>query len=438
MSYKNISIIVLLGTIMELSFFWANEKSTFIASIFGVVILILSVLFFKEKNSLLLFVFLAPNQRIITMLDSTTSLLNVILIYLFFCIVVTFRSLHLSPRRLILWSLPIIYAFCISFYTGSFFNAIVAVKAMFLIIIFWYFIYTRSKNIEFENIATMFIFGCIVASLIGLTLGDFGIGQRFDGGDKNNANILGGALSFALGCISLLVTSGKWKAMTGIPAALIVIVSGLLTQSRSFLLCLVIIIVFTIAHLLGTKSHKGKLYNVVRVFLILAGIVVFTKSAYLADILNAALSRVIEPRGDDISGGRLLLWAVYYNYLVSSMDILFFGIGTELAMDRVGVDQVAHNAILETLIGWGLVGFSMITMSLMNVAREVYLVKISRGFSSLGWAGSLPIIVLLTTSMTGHSFLSIGFITSLFIGSLALCFQQTKIDAAETSMPRSR
>lgn len=196
MREKSTILILLLGTIVELCFFWANAHSIFLLSIIGLLFLILSVLFFKERSNLLLFVFLVPNQRIITFFDSTTSLLNLILIYLLLGMMVTFRSFNLSLNRILLWSLPVIYSFCLAIYKGSFYNFIIAVKAVILIILIWHFIINQKKYIEFESLATMFILGCIVASLIGLTFSDIEIGQRFDGGEKNNANILGGGFFF--------------------------------------------------------------------------------------------------------------------------------------------------------------------------------------------------------------------------------------------------
>lgn len=224
----------------------------------------------------------------------------------------------------------------------------------------------------------------------------------------------------------MLVISGEWKLLSGLPAALLLIVSGLMTQSRSFLLCLLITVSFTIFHLLGAKQNRGKIYNLAGVFLIVAVIVAFTLNTFLSEILNSVLLRVMEPRQDDISGGRLLLWATYYDYLVASADIMLFGIGTEIAMDQVGVDQVAHNAFLETIIGWGLLGFSIILISLISVVRGICIVKRYRGFSVVGLIGVLPIIVLLTVSMTGHGLLSIGFITQMIIGSLAIYSNRRK------------
>ncbi len=422
-------LIIVLGTIIEFCFFLANERSISLMFVCGSIFFLLSLFVLNQRDKILLLVFLVPNQRVLTMGGTDVSLLNILIIIIFYVILASAKSMHLTYKRYILWSLPVIYAISSTVQTGSFYNVIIAIKSTILLIVLWYFIADWRMKIEFETMATLFILGCVVASLVGLFFDNIGIIQmeRFEGGGENNPNIFGGVISFSLACLSVLVISGRWKPMNGMVISTILVVTGLLTQSRSFMLCMIIIIMFTSLHLLVASNNKTKLYNMIGFILLIICFISLSQISYISGIVDNALSRVMNPRNNDISGMRLLLWAKYSEYLMSNFDVMLFGGRIDSAFDYIGIKFVAHNAFLETVVCWGIFGLSIILISLLYVVRQVYFIKCSRGFHPLGLVGTLPLIVLLTTSMTGHSLLSIGFITQLFIGSLALCFLKKHI-----------
>lgn len=419
MKFNSYLALVLTGILIESFFYFGQEHNLYSSTIVGAAILVLSLLLFDNSNKLLLFVFLTPNQRVITSIDSDFSLVNLIALCMVFSMLY-YRKLRIPGAQLTLCFLLIIYSIFIAIFLGPTINVLVAIKASILFTALLSYLNNESNKLDFTSISSAYIFGTISAGLIGLFFGGIEFGQRFQAGISNNANILGTSLSFSLSCIPLLVTSGKWKPFFGLLTTVSVVFIGLLTQSRSFLLCLLVTLIFSVLYLLRAKRNR-------RIFLIFIAFISITTVLlssfdvpYFRDSYESAIQRITNPRQDDISGGRINLWKAYSEYILSNNSVLLFGTDTETIMKDVGVDQVAHNAFLELVISWGLLGFLIILITLVNFTRECINIVSKRYYHAYSLLPFLPLSVLLISRITGHNILGIGFISELFIASLAL------------------
>jgi len=179
---------------------------------------------------------------------------------------------------------------------------------------------------------------------------------------------------------------------------------GFLTQSRTFILSLSIIIFLL---LLASKN-----FNIIQkfTFTVLISLIYFlsTKVSYLSNIVNLVILRIIEPRGDDISGGRKFLWNEYYDLLTSGIDTFFLGLGPNV-MQEYELTQVAHNAILEDLLSFGFIG-SVLIITLFY-SHYLYFKRYFR----LSIYGIIPLVVIVVNGMFGHSFLSMASIVQFSI-----------------------
>ncbi|WP_321372021.1 hypothetical protein [uncultured Desulfuromusa sp.] len=423
------TFILFLGIIIESFFFIANENGYYSIAILGFILLIFSSLCLNIRGSFLLFIFLVPNQRVITFVDSKFTLLIFLLIIIFIKIISS-KSIRYIFDQVYFIAVFILYSIFKLFNSLTVLNLLTSIKVSLILVIFYSFILRNLKEIAFKKISLMFIFGTVVAILLGMIFGEFHLDQRFYGGIHNNPNIFGGVISFSLACVCLLFAAGELKIPFASSMVMILVSAGLLTQSRSFLLCLMIIIIFMLGHFMmralwNFRISTGKILPMLGLFSIA---VFFIFNPFTSEIFNNSLLRLMHPRSGDVSGGRIELWNLYVDYLVLNVDVFLFGLGYVDISENVGANTVPHNAILEMVMVWGSLGFLIILLLFADFAKRICFVLKSSGLSRLGWVVSLPILILIIVSITGHDILTIGFITQLFIGILALRFYKTQED----------
>lgn len=417
MKATGIYLAIAFGIPIDILFYLANQRSSLLLAILGLLLIVISCFYKKGMSNLLLFVFLLPSQRLIAFPDSSISLLNVIIFLSIVIFTANKRSINLKASTLYLWLCPAAYAALTYIFSESIYDFIVGTKLFFLLIYIWHFASLERYKASFSIVGEAYIAGCIVACIMAMI--EYNLGQRLSGGDNSDANIFAAYISFALSCIAVLLISGRSRPLIGVPIAIALIIFGLLTQSRSFLLCLGIIVGFSGAELFLSNRNGVKALLSAAIFLVASTMLGLLLASQYQNLVDPAIERLINPRGGDVSGGRLLLWEIYIDYLLSGYQTLFFGVGSENAMEVVGVDQVSHNALLELFIGWGVIGGMIVLMVLAHFSYKVYAKNSKVKIARMKIIGLLPFFSLTAASFTGHSVLSIGFVVSLFISILA-------------------
>ena len=143
---------------------------------------------------------------------------------------------------------------------------------------------------------------------------------------------------------------------------------GFSTYSKSYFLCIAMLILFLILFVLFPK-HKGW-----------ALISVVTVAVIVSMILNgkiAAINVIFERfEAGDLTTGRADLNDFYLNYLWSNPQVLFFGEG--INADRaIGAWNNVHNIYIESLFKLGIVG-SLLYLSALLISTRIKKTNVSK------------------------------------------------------------
>lgn len=196
---------------------------------------------------------------------------------------------------------------------------------------------------------------------------------------------------------------------------IILITFGVLTSSRTFLVCLLIMFVLLIMGQIGGIRKKIHFFM---------GLLVITLAVWLLmiwlfpSVLEYYIGRF---QVEDITTGRDILMMQYHNYIVSHLWTLLFGMGVSNLSDKaVGIYNIAnnvpHNSIQEIILAWGIPGLLMIVLLISIMIME------SRRYSKKQiLLNFIPLIVILTKSMAGQLLTSGYSMLALAFAYLSLC-----------------
>lgn len=413
------AFLIIFAIIIEIIFFAGETSNNIILSFIATAMLLCCGFFMCTEKNMYLLLFLLPNQRFVVIPGSSTTLLNIIVFIMFFKLTFSNEKLYIS--NIVSMILLIVYSCNIFIRLNSINEMLMIVKMCITIItLLWIFSrYSLNKAFYFNCVKFLGI-GCVVASLIALVGSDefvIGTSLRFSGGENNNSNIFGSMLSYSVSSVILAVTAEKRKSKLLTALILILLIFGLLTQSRSFLLAIVFGMVYItiFGTTLNTKTRKVILcILLVLVFIIVVSIM--NPNTLIGKILNPAMNRILNPKNGDISNGRVELWSLYIQFLTDNKEYLFLGIGNHL--NSFGFDNVAHNGVIEVITSYGFIGFVLILILLLinwNNLKKAYMNNVSCNYVKVKKLYYLPLLTQLVTNITGHNFFNIAFIIQLFI-----------------------
>ena len=237
---------------------------------------------------------------------------------------------------------------------------------------------------------------------------------------ENGQNVFG--ITCAVLIVSLIVdildTSNDKKcgvANKNISAFLLVIM-GILTGSRSFLLAVAVGVIIVIA----VEIKKIDVRNVVRLMLLGIALVIvlaflYAQNDLIRNYVNSFVYRMEKLQRTDISNGRFELWMQYITVLIEEPQYLWFG---NLNPIDFGIDLVAHNMILEQIADFGAIGSAIIFIMYLSAFQ-----RIACDANCVINYGRLaaPLAALLSASMVSHSLLGVPQTMMLymcFIGAL--------------------
>lgn len=184
----------------------------------------------------------------------------------------------------------------------------------------------------------------------------FGVGneEAENYGVNYNPNQLGFICNLSVAALLQLVVA-KQHRKTDYLLITLLILFGIMTMSRTFLVCLALVItlfLFAGSGSFGTKCRRAFL-------IVLALIGVFLLSVWLMpEVVELFFGRFDV---DDLTTGRMDLMAFYGQHLLSSPRYWLFGIGLQHYGDTLDglygiVENVPHNGIQELLVTWGVFG----------------------------------------------------------------------------------
>ena len=298
-----------------------------------------------------------------------------------------------------------------------------------------------NKKFDYGFIARIYsacvVFACLVALLKLLSAVGYNFETIFLDGDYRfgivdrdaesyvmnyNANALGFMCNLSIAGLFLRT---KIKGANVIDVALIIASAffGILTLSRSFVLCFIILMLM----LMFTGGNSiYKTFKSVLVFG-MAAVAIFLILYYgFPYIFDNIIKRFNE---DDVTGGRsgLLVW--YTEYVFSSPDRLIFGTGLQNVLDKVNLVSnidapfVPHNGTQEVVVVWGLPGLALLAYFIAVVIMESRKALERQTFSNY-----IPLILTLIMVQSGQLITAgtrILMFTFLYI-ILCTSFEKTK------------
>ena len=156
-----------------------------------------------------------------------------------------------------------------------------------------------------------------------------------------------------------------------------------------------------------------------------AAIVVFLMSSIGQSIIDFLFTRMetLENRGD-ISNHRFELWETYLKVFNSDPIIWLVGMGD---YSKYGINTMAHNALIEDIANYGLIGMFILYSLLFKIfARQYRYSKIFNHVNNRIFF-KLPFAVPIIGGLTLHTYTNIMNITMLYIGILCMARPKTDI-----------
>lgn len=214
-------------------------------------------------------------------------------------------------------------------------------------------------------------------------------------GGEINPNTLGIICILATTPLMQLRTVGQGRK-TDMLLSVILLVFGALTSSRTYLVCLAMMVLLLLFSQKGSINQKLRFLGIIILLIVLALLIL---NFAFPDLLRYYYSRFFE---EDITTGRIGLMDTYHEFIVSNSNVLAFGIGLhDLAPKVMNVYRLAivapHNFIQELVIAWGLPGLVMFAaMLLMMILRSR---QFCRRQSLLHY---IPLLIILFKSLAGQ------------------------------------
>lgn len=385
-------------------------------------------LFGDEDNATLLFFFLIPSNRILTVGPASVLILILLAILIRSCIS-NRGGIPLSVGMIVSTLVLLLHSCMQSVVDLSFSPLIAAAKIPVVLIAMTHiFINAFEKRVRPWSYVKMLALGIAVSTIISIAIDPeaFAEGERFTVGNESGQNVLGITCSViaVLYAVEILRTKIDIEKL-GITALLILV--GILTGSRSFLLSFAIglsMLLIGIVRHVNSESFMRMTVFCLSGLIVLSILIVFVPA--VGDYFSTAIERVVSPRNGDISNERFDIWKDYFIAFSNNPKLLLFGTSK---LTNYNLDIVAHNFLIEQVASYGLIGcipISIMYAISMNVIRR-NCVAIKQSLC----VAAAPLVTLLAASCFSHSLLGIPQTTLL---SLAITqFGVKSIDRGDSS-----
>lgn len=213
-----------------------------------------------------------------------------------------------------------------------------------------------------------------------------------------NANQLGGMMAISIALLFVAIekkTLPKLIGWGGVAFAILIII---MSKSRSSLLCACGVGLLYFEYIMV----KRKKWLLGITYLMIVTIIIFAITQLFPDLLTGILTRL--QTEEDITNGRVDLFAIYVQEWSSNAWCLLFGYGIGSYQDVVTTYNVPHNFIPDVLISWGGIGFLLLTCMLVMFYRA----SRAKLFSSERFLAFTPVIVAFVLTLAGQ-YLTTGF-----------------------------
>lgn len=371
--------------IISICFFLAAYLNVSYLAVLGAIFLFFYSILLSFEQIMLIVFFLIPNISLITLEPRSPSLLGFVFIIALFKLIIQKKvKVKISCFFVIL---------CLSglglvryFELNSLYDFLTLTKFCIMSVCFIIF----SRNIDYKrarNAISLFLYGAsqmlLFAILYSLKMGT--IQGRLEA-IYNDSNYTGITLVFSLSLIVILLVK-KQKIRFSIPMFIFMLITGLMTGSRAFLVSFVFVLL-SIILLQFSKNTINK--KAVWIVIIMILIIYFVPIEQIQSYKEYLFNKFTNPVNSDISSGRFDAWIYYTEIIFSSISTFLFGIGIDNYWLRSGIGLVAHNQLIGSMATIGTLG----TLAVIFIQREIFVS--SRGYKKRIKSNLLNYIPLIT------------------------------------------
>jgi len=312
------------------------------------------------------------------------------------------RLKKLSLSKLVIFFILLIYCLIIPFLNNNLKNIQIVFFDFYIQVIALLVIISNSKEIKPEYPIYLFAISLIISSVCSLNVDNIknldlyidSVYYRFSWirlnrlqGLQVNPNYFSVDLNFSISTLLVLPKlNNRGIKLIEIVLVCLLTVFGLMTLSKSFIICFLIIILFYIILIFSKgKLNMKNFLQVMFIILVFIGIFIVSSS-----YLEAILSRLITSSGsiDDLTSSRYSIWIDYLKLINQYPIQIIFGHG--LNSNNQILSQVfskaSHSLYLESLLLLGFLG------STIYIFFIIKLIKISKRRDLMLY---LPLIVIL-------------------------------------------
>ena len=235
--------------------------------------------------------------------------------------------------------------------------------------------------------------------------------------------LVGGAINpNTIGIINVLCMTGllqirltDLKKKTDRVLFFVLLILGMLTQSRTFLVCLLIMLILVLV------NQKADLRKIIRMFgssLLVGLLMIIVMNVMFPQVLANFIKRF---QVEDITTGRGHIMSQYHKYITDNLDVMFFGIGLSDYDEKVTSIynisiHTSHNSIQEIVVAWGIPGLLMIALLIFMMIHE----STKHGGRKI-LLNFIPLVIILAKSMAGQMLTSGYTMLALVFAYLSLC-----------------
>lgn len=245
----------------------------------------------------------------------------------------------------------------------------------------------------------------------------------------------------SLGIINVLCMTGLLQIRTvgqkkkyDLFLIFILLLFGVLTLSRTFLVCLLFMFVLILA---GQKKDWKRILRILAGAGAVCLVMILVTNWIFPEVISDFIKRF---QVEDITTGRDSIMTQYHDYFVSHPVVMFFGVGmSDYAEKVVNIYHMSthtpHNSIQEIIAAWGIPGLMMIALLLFALIYESK--RYGRRKSILNY---VPLLIILLKSMAGQLLTSTYSMLALAFAFMSLCqnFQLQETNESDYELVASK
>ena len=251
-----------------------------------------------------------------------------------------------------------------------------------------------------------------------------------------NPNFLG--FLCILGATAMFqLRTAKEGRLADMVVAIFLMLCGLLTLSRTYLLCLLLMVMLLV---LANGCSVKKLIKLSATAVAVGALLFLLLLLFFPAVVEDWVGRF---QVEDITSGRLQLMARYHERIFENPDIYWFGIGIQSVTDKVVArfgpakilgTVVPHNSIQEMVFCWGIPGLAMFIVFLVCMVKSA-----KRKNPDIRLLHYIPLILLLIKSQAGQLISTPSNVLLLSLTYLSMCYKMDdRADASQRNLRQEK